>query len=545
MNKKVTATLTRKSKHRLPFRWEWLILLIVILVVMVIRIRLLDIPLERDEGEYAYAGQLILQGIAPFQEVRMPGVYAAYAFIMAVFGETPAGIHTGLLFLNMGTVILLVFVGKKLFDLMTGVVAGASFAVLSLSQFVQGVFAQNEHFVILPVLGGLWLLLNATSSNKHYAYMLSGLLFGVAFLMKQHGGVFILFAGFYIGYTFLKKKPIIWSRFFSRSVAFSAGAIIPFAALCGFHMLAGDFRNFWFWTFTYAFEYATSLPLETGLNLLKGRMAEMADSAILMWCLGGIGVVALLWDEKIRPQAMFILSFFLFSILSVCPGFYFRSHYFILIIPAVAILIGVGFSSIKRLLSNALPPVVAMVLSVCFFALTIFYCVYKERLFFFSLSPAVACRTICGANPFPESVKIGDYIRTHSSENDRIAVIGSEPQIYFYARRLAATDLVNTYAMMELHPYALKMQMQMISEIETTRPKFLVIVNIATSWLRRAGSETFLIDWVSKYARKYYKRVGVVDIISREKTEYHWDSGAAGYSPRSRSWLGIYERKNL
>lgn len=541
--KEEATTRTFKSTSGLSFRWEWLILIIVILLVIVIRIRLLDVPLERDEGEYAYAGQLILQGIPPFQEVRMPGIYVAYALIMAVFGETPFGIHMGLLFVNMGTAFLVVFLGKKLQDLMSGVVAGASFAVLSLSQSVLGVFAQNEHFVLLPMLGGMLLLLNATSSNRQYRYLLSGLLFGIGFLMKQHGGAFILFALFYMAYTYLRKWPIRWSNLISGYVAFSAGAVIPFAALCVFHIVSRDFDNFWFWTFTYAFEYATSLPFETGLNLLKGRMAEMAHSAILMWCLAGIGVAALFWDEKIRPQAMFILGFFLFSLLSVCPGFYFRSHYFILMIPSVAILIGLGFSSIKRLLSGALSPVVAMGLSVCFFALAIFYCVYKERTFFFNLSPAMACRTIYGANPFPESIKIGDYIRTHSSENDRIAVIGSEPQIYFYSRRLAATGLVNTYAMMELHPYALKMQKQMVSEIEKAQPRFLVIVNITSSWLKRKGSETFLIDWVSEYAKKYYKRVGVVDIISREKTEYHWGNSAAGYSPRSKYWLGIYERK--
>jgi len=534
---------TPRSKSGCSFRWEWLILIVVILLVIIIRVRLLDVPLERDEGEYAYAGQLILQGIPPFQEVRMPGIYVAYALIMAVFGETPFGIHMGLLFVNMSTVLLLVLLGKKLHDLMSGVVAGASFAVLSLSRSVLGFSAQNEHFVLLPMLGGMLLLLNATSSHIPYRYLCSGFLLGIGFLMKQHGGTFILFALFYMAYTYLRKWPINWSSLVSGYVAFSSGAVLPFAALCVFYIVSRDFDNFWFWTFTYAFEYATSISFETGLHFLKVRMVGMAHSAILMWCLAWIGVTALCWDEKVRPQAMFIVGFFLFSILSVCPGFYFRPHYFILMIPSVAILIGVGLSSIKRLLSGALSPMVAMGLSVCFFALAIFYCVYKERIFFFNLSPAMVSRVIYGANPFPESIKIGNYIRTHSSENDRIAVIGSEPQIYFYSRRLAATGLVNTYAMMELHPYALKMQKQMVSEIEKARPRFLVIVNITSSWLKRKGSETFLIDWVSEYARKYYKRVGVVDIISREKTEYHWGSDADGYSPRSRYWLSIYERK--
>jgi hypothetical protein len=46
----------------------WIFLAVIVLgLVIVIRIRLLGIPLERDEGEYAYAGQLMLQGIPPYE----------------------------------------------------------------------------------------------------------------------------------------------------------------------------------------------------------------------------------------------------------------------------------------------------------------------------------------------------------------------------------------------------------------------------------------------------------------------------------------------
>ena len=44
-------------------RWEIIALLLAILIFATIRWRLREIPLERDEGEYAYAGQLMLQGI--------------------------------------------------------------------------------------------------------------------------------------------------------------------------------------------------------------------------------------------------------------------------------------------------------------------------------------------------------------------------------------------------------------------------------------------------------------------------------------------------
>ena len=65
--------------------------LLVIGLVILIRVRLLAVPLERDEGEYAYAGQLMLEGIPPYKlaySMKFSGIYAAYALIMAVFGQT-------------------------------------------------------------------------------------------------------------------------------------------------------------------------------------------------------------------------------------------------------------------------------------------------------------------------------------------------------------------------------------------------------------------------------------------------------------------------
>jgi hypothetical protein len=60
----------------------WLLVAVVIPFEGYVRFRLRKIPLERDEGEYAYAGQLMLQGVPPYKlayNMKLPGTYAAYA----------------------------------------------------------------------------------------------------------------------------------------------------------------------------------------------------------------------------------------------------------------------------------------------------------------------------------------------------------------------------------------------------------------------------------------------------------------------------------
>src|SRR5207249_3867952 len=62
----------------------WILLAVVIAVVVFIRIHFLAMPLERDEGEYAYAGQLMLQGIPPYRlayNMKFPGFNKKMVFV--------------------------------------------------------------------------------------------------------------------------------------------------------------------------------------------------------------------------------------------------------------------------------------------------------------------------------------------------------------------------------------------------------------------------------------------------------------------------------
>src|SRR5664279_2208942 len=63
----VAPTERYKFRHRHWVRW---FVVATILPVAVVRLRLLNLPLERDEGEYAYAGQLMLQGVPPLPTCR-------------------------------------------------------------------------------------------------------------------------------------------------------------------------------------------------------------------------------------------------------------------------------------------------------------------------------------------------------------------------------------------------------------------------------------------------------------------------------------------
>jgi hypothetical protein len=144
-------------------------------------------------------------------------------------------------------------------------------------------------------------------------------------------------------------------------------------------------------------------------------------------------------------------------------------------------------------------------------------------------------------NPFPESLEIARFIRANTTENERIVVIGSEPQIYFYSGRKAATGYIYMYPMMEHHDFALQMQKEMIKEIESYRPKILFFVNVSTSWLMRKDSHRYLFEWLESYEKKYYTRIGRVD-MTMDQTFYRWGADTAS-PPSSNYWITVLKRR--
>lgn len=254
---------TNPNAKLLWFAW-WALGTIVFALVIAIRIRLLGIPLERDEGEYAYAGQLMLQGIPPYTlayNMKFPGTYAAYALIMSMFGQTIHAIHLGLLLVNAATIALIFLIGWRLIDSRAAIAAAACYAVLSVSPSVLGLAAHATNFVMLPVLAGTVLILNIRESEQREFSRLcvSGLLFGIGVLMKQPALLFIPFGAIYIVWKNAQRQ-LPFKKILVRILAFGIGAILPMAITCLILWRAGVIGKFCFWTINYAWQYGGLVP---------------------------------------------------------------------------------------------------------------------------------------------------------------------------------------------------------------------------------------------------------------------------------------------
>jgi len=527
------------------FHWHFVVLLAVIVFFGAIRWRLADIPLERDEGEYAYVGQLILQGIPPYQlayNMKLPGTYAAYAAILAVFGQTSRGIHLGLLLVNAISVILLYLVAAHLLGTLAGTIAGASYALLSTHQGVFGFAAHATHFVVLAALTGLVLLLRAEETRSATFFFWSGLTFGLAFLMKQPGILLGAFAFLYLAVQCWPKNEREWAPWARNMGVFLIAGALPLALTCIFLYRAGVFQNFWFWTFSYARQYATA-PLRTGWELLTANSSYMLRMTPWLWILALVGLSTAFWNPDVRRHAVFVFALTLFSCAAVCPGLHFREHYFILMLPAVAILIAIAVTSAARLLTAKFTARWLSVLPVIVFAAAWGLAIHRNAEVYFKMTPLQACRSFYFPSPFSEALPVAEYLRQHTAPADTIMAFGSEPEIYFEAHRHSASGYIYTHSLMEDQKYWPAMQKQMMQEVEANQPAYVVFVNIYASWLSGHGSPQVVAfrTWMDQYLSSNFEEAGMVEVAEPE-SHYYWGEEAREHHHPGRE-LVIYKRK--
>jgi hypothetical protein len=495
-------------------------MIVVLVFVAAARLRLLAFPLERDEGEYAYAGQLMLQGIPPYElayNMKFPGTYAAYAVIMKLFGESPAGIHFGILCMTTLTALMLFWLGKKILDETAGIVAATSYAVLAASPTMLGLAGHATHFAAFFATTGLCFLWLARQNGKWPVALASGVLFGSAILMKQHAAIIAAWAGVAFATTIFRRKEIFFPKRLASVAALGFGILLPFGLCCLILWHARVFGNFWFWTVDYARQYATLVPFSEAGAIFWSSLTWIVSTTVLLWLLAVTGLVLAWFDERLRTTRLWLFGFGLASALTVLPGFYFRNHYFLLTLPAVALFAGCAVSGIVRWQQQKSSRIQLHNLLLLVYAVFLAATIFINCELWISLTPAQAAREVYGSNPFSEAQTVAGFIRSNSVSTATVAVIGSEPEIYFLSHRHSATGFIYTYALMEAQPFASKMQGDMIREIEADAPQFIIFTDNAISLGVKSGAKVKILDWWKSYQTNY-TLVGLTDIISPYKT---------------------------
>ncbi len=522
--------------------WTWWFMVAVLVLVAVVRLELLSFSLERDEGEYAYAGQLLKHGIPPYElayNMKFPGTYAMYALSMWLFGETPAGIHLGVTVITTLTALMLYWLGRRMLDPVAGMVAATTYAILAANSALFGLAGHATHFAAFFATAGFCLMWKARETGQGRTVAAAGILCGIATLMMQQAAIIAVWAfGVYV-WECVFQKNASGRRSRWNPAVFGFGAALPLG-LCGLALWrAGVFGRFWSWTMEYGRQYVSEVPVSDMGSNLWWSIRSMASEDLLMWlpCLGGLGLI---WvDARLRQTRWRLLGFAGACLLTTVPGFYFRTHYFLLALPALGLLAGCAVSGAgqwwRRGVSDRFSQWPAGV-----YALLVVLTVIQTSGAWFAFA-AQGAHVLYGPELFPEAETAAAFIRGHSNPDAEIAVLGSEPEIYFLARRHSATGYIYTYPLMEAQPFAGGMQRDMIREIETSSPEFVVFVDRNESWHQAPQSDTTIFEWWNDY-RTNYTAVGIIEQDWPHPSQFFWGKDATAHGPLKGPGMEVYWR---
>jgi len=362
--------------------------------------------------------------------------------------------------------------------------------------------------------------------------------------MKQSGVFFSVFGGLMILLYYFYATPKSILNTLKQLGMYCAGVVIPLVLLLILMFKSGVFEKFWFWTVTYPGIYGSRVPLKNAWAMLKINFEPFSFYFVLPWITAGLGFIALIFYKKFKWSRLFAGIFFVFSFLPLIPGYYFRSHYFIPFLPAVGLMTGIFFNLINQLLEKHFKQIIYV--TGLFFGIFFINNLMSQKDIYFFTDTDTLCKVLYGSNPFNESIPIARYLKENTKETDNIMVLGSEPQIYFYANRHSSSAYIYMYDLVFKHPMVKTMQLEMFKQVEKANPKYIVFFNIPFSWVGEKGVGDTIFRWTNLYLQSHhFRQTGLVDVSPTGPPEYLWNDDVHRYKLRNETSISIFRREDI
>ena len=301
-------------------------LLLIVLLAVAVRLPFLAVPMITDEGGYAYVARFWSPAYELYRDIpfdRPQGIFVLYRLCFALFGHGLVAIRLfAAVYTALAAACLVVLARQVLPGRVTGWRAGAVFAVFSAAPFIEGFTANAETFLALP------LVLSALLAWRQ-SWFWSGLVAGLAILIKANGLAAVALA-------------LAWGLVVTRSLR---PALVVCAGVAA-GLAPGLAHGVWIgWSDYWASIYqrrmmvysSTTAGLQAQWRALSAALSSTASSLLFPLVASFVGGLRLAG----RPR-QFCLLWLGTSLLGVAMGGWWRQHYFIQLIPPLALLAAEG-----------------------------------------------------------------------------------------------------------------------------------------------------------------------------------------------------------
>ena len=477
---------------------------LVFAVALLLRMLVADIPLERDEGEYAYIAQRWLLGEVPYRDSfdqKPPAVFGVYALILGTLGSSPAAIHWGAQLWTLGTLALVVHLGRAWLSAPAAVAAGLLMVLLTVDHALVGNAANTELFALLPLTACMAAALRA-SENQAWRWSVVAGATGAAAVAFKHVAAPMVIVPLLLIASKAKRLP---AHLFALFLG-AAAVILPIVV---YFVLTGAFDALWDALIRFNLSYAAHASVASYQWVLWPQLRATLPSLWLVYLFAALAPLSR-WPNggtvaASRSRGRFwCTAWLLAALLAIAAGGYLRRHYFLFAAPPLALLAAAGIDAGLRRLGRFGR---AGWLRVALAAGIVIAAVLISPWYYLTGSAEEKCARIYGNNPFAESPLVGSYLRENSEPSDRIFIFGSEPQLLFYAQRRSASRYMFVYPLMFDVKGVRERQQEALDEIHASRPKFIVGVFLASSLLEQPDTPRTLRNGLRELVESSYRLV--------------------------------------
>ncbi len=468
-----------------------------------VRAPLLEVPLERDEGEYAYIAWRLGHGELPYRDwvdQKPPGVFWTYRLALALPIDPIPAVHGVAAAFAAASAVALFCLARGFTNEGWAAASAVAFALLSADPAVQGTAANTEVFMSFPlILAQIAFFAAAAEGRGRVPWSLAcGALMAVAVAFKQVAAVNAVLL------VTLYPAVAPGTRRLQRAAAFAGWSAVAGAAVWGgvalFFFSQHGLRELLSDVFMHNLEYSNALPWSLRVGALESALAALAPSQAAVWALSVAGLVALRRSGR-TALLVFLAGWLLTAGVGVSASGYFFPHYFQQLLPPLALTAALGAERVACARAWSGAPRAARIAFVCVALLALpAISLYP---FLTRYTPAEAARKIYPTNYFAEMPALAARIAASTRPEDRVFVFGAEPELLFYARRVSASRYIFLFPL--YGPYANALERQQAAAEEVSRARPAAIVMHPSNLFSLPGSERFLTRWTEAYVREGYR----------------------------------------
>jgi 4-amino-4-deoxy-L-arabinose transferase-like glycosyltransferase len=528
-------------------------LLCALLLAVAVRAPLASIPLERDEGQYAYIAWRWLDGALPYVDSfdqKPPGVYAAYAAILGSFGFTPRALHWGAQVYGLATLAALAALTGRFAGVRAGAAAAAIASVALADPAFLGSAANTETFMLLPLVAATLAALVARERDRLALAGAAGLLCGLALAMKQVAAPNALLCLAIVGW----RRP--WRRGGLHALVLATAAGAPIAAIAAGFAAEGAASHLYAHVIAHNLAYAERVPLADYPGNLARALSPTALSLLPVYALAASGIAAAVRrtgaDDVPRGLALGLRFGWLWlaaSLAGSAVGGYFRGHYLLQAVPALALLAALG---LERALHALREPGRRSPVALAAVAAVLLCAVASAPWYWLPGDPIQKSLRLYGTSPFAESQGVADFVAARTAPGDAVFVWGSEPQILVLAQRRSATRYILMYPLYGPFSDAAERQREVVEEIRRERPRLVVTTSVPASFLRAPDAPDLLHDALRNLLREDYALRARTPALARpalvptsaEDEQVLWERADGRLDHPVWGTLAIWERRD-